>query len=132
MPLDSDLLARLVQPAAVGRTEADIQSDIKMLLLSAPDLIPSDDPGSKALNLEEQLADGTRRRIDVALGATVIEVKKKLTTREDASEYIAQLQGYVETRMQQTNSRYNGILSDGRTWWPVSYTHLTLPTTPYV
>lgn len=117
MPLDSDLLARLVQPADVGRTEADIQSDIKMLLLSAPDLLPSDDPGSKALKLEEQLADGTRRRIDVALGATVIEVKKKLTTREDASEYVAQLQGYVETRMQQTNSRYNGILSDGRTWW---------------
>lgn len=117
MLLDSDLFERLGQPAAVGRTEADIQSDIKMLLLSAPDLIPSDDPGTKALKLEEQLADGTRRRIDVALGSTVIEVKKKLTTYQDASDYIAQLQGYVETRMEQTNSRYNGILSDGRTWW---------------
>lgn len=117
MQLDSDLLVRLVGQASAVRTEADIQSDIKMLLLSAPDLLPSDESRSKSLQLEEQLGDGSRRRIDIALGATVIEVKKTLTTEAEASDYINQLRGYVHTRMEQTKSRYNGILSDGRSWW---------------
>lgn len=117
MQLDSDLMARLAKQPRAVRTEADIQSDIKMLLLSAPDLIPVEDSYNKSLQLEEQLGDGTRRRIDIALGATVIEVKKELTTEVEARDYIDQLRGYVETRMEQTNSRYNGILSDGRAWW---------------
>ena len=117
MQLDSDLVVRLSQQAPAVRTEADIQSDIKMLLLSAPDLLPSDGSSSKSLQLEEQLGDGSRRRIDIALGATVIEVKKTLTTEVEASDYINQLRGYVETRMEQTKSRYNGVLSDGRSWW---------------
>lgn len=117
MQLDSDLMVRLSQQAPAVRTEADIQSDIKMLLLSAPDLLPSDGSSSKSLQLEEQLGDGSRRRIDIALGATVIEVKKTLTTEAEASDYINQLRGYVETRMEQTKSRYNGILSDGCSWW---------------
>lgn len=117
MQLDSDLMARLAKQPGAVRTEADIQSDIKMLLLSAPDLIPVEDSYNKSLQLEEQLGDGTRRRIDIALGATVIEVKKDLTTEIEARDYIEQLRGYVETRMEQTNSRYNGILSDGRAWW---------------
>lgn len=111
MSIDEDLITRLRTPGAVGRTEADIQSDIKMLLLSAVDLKVD------ALNLEEQVDDGTRRRIDIAVGATVIETKKKLTTEADASGYIKQLKGYVEVRMNQTGARYNGILSDGQTWW---------------
>lgn len=117
MQLDSDLVVRLLRQATAVRTEADIQSDIKMLLLSAPDLLPSDGSSSKSLQLEEQLGDGSRRRIDIALGSTVIEVKKTLTTEAEASDYISQLRGYVETRMEQTKSRYNGILSDGRSWW---------------
>lgn len=117
MTIDSDLLSRLAAPGAPGRTESDIQSDIKMLLLSTTVLSSVEEALARTVNLEEQLGDGSRRRIDIALGATVIETKRRLTTREDASDYIAQLQGYVETRMQQTNSRYNGILSDGRTWW---------------
>lgn len=117
MAIDSDLLSRLASPGVVGRTESDIQSDIKMLLLSATDLSPVETALAGLVNLEEQLGDGSRRRIDISLGATVIETKRKLTTRDEASEHIDQLQGYVETRMQQTNSRYNGILSDGKTWW---------------
>lgn len=81
MQLDSDLLARLVGQASAVRTEADIQSDIKMLLLATPDLLPSDGSNSKSLQLEEQLGDGSRRRIDIALGATVIEVKKDFDNR---------------------------------------------------
>ncbi|WP_222104958.1 hypothetical protein [Corynebacterium anserum] len=67
--------------------------------------------------MEEQLADGSRRRIDIAAGATVIEVKKRLTNEQADAEYINQLAGYVHTRMQQDGSRYNGILTDGRNWW---------------
>ena len=111
MRIDEDLINRLRAPGAVGRTEADIQSDIKMLLLSAADLKVD------ASSLEEQIDDGSRRRIDIAVGASVIETKKKLTTLEDAATYIKQLQGYVETRMLQTGSRYNGILFDGQRWW---------------
>lgn len=117
MQLDSDLMKRLAKKSTAIRTEADIQSDIRMLLLSTPELIPSAEKASMALTLEEQVADGTRRRIDIALGSTVIEVKKTLTSEAEASKHISQLQGYVETRMEQTGSRYNGILSDGRTWW---------------
>ncbi|AKV58478.1 N-6 DNA methylase [Corynebacterium riegelii] len=117
MAIDSDLLYRLANPGTLGRTESDIQSDIKMLLLSATDLSPAETALASLVNLEEQLGDGSRRRIDIALGSTVIETKRILSTREEASDYINQLQGYVETRMNQTKSRYNGILSDGRTWW---------------
>ena len=115
MKLDSNLVNRLIAVDTPGRTEADIQSDINMLLQSAPGLLS--DLGEDAPRLEEQLQDGTRRRIDIAIGATVIEIKKKLTTVEDAREPIEQLQRYVETRMQQTGSRYNGIVSDGRHYW---------------
>lgn len=73
MQLDSDLMKRLAKKSTAIRTEADIQSDIRMLLLSTPELIPSAEKASMALTLEEQVADGTRRRIDIALGSTVIK-----------------------------------------------------------
>ncbi|MCT1922739.1 N-6 DNA methylase [Brevibacterium luteolum] len=102
------LFTRLADPSASARTEADIQSDIKDLLLNgAFDL---DTP-----RLEEQLADGTRRRIDIAVGATVIEVKKNLLVGA-LSDYEDQLDGYVRTRTKQQAGRYAGILTDGRRW----------------
>ena len=106
----ADVMTRLSKPSHVARTEADIQSDVKMLL--AGTRFDLDEP-----RLEEQLADGTKRRIDVAVGATVIEVKKRLDTEEAAQSYIEQLAGYVRTRMEQEQSRYNGILTDGKAWW---------------
>lgn len=110
MNSDDGVFDRLARPDATGRTEADIQSDVRMLLLGSRfDL--------DAPRLEEQLEDGTRRRIDVAVGATVIEVKKRLDTEDAARSYIAQLAGYVATRTEQERSRYNGILTDGRHWW---------------
>lgn len=103
-------MKRLSDPGATARTEADIQSDIKLLLTTGEFNV--DTP-----RLEEQVGDGSKRRIDIAAGATVIEVKKKLTTPEANVEHIAQLAGYVKTRMQQEQTRYNGILTDGRYWW---------------
>ncbi|WP_246958188.1 hypothetical protein [Brachybacterium sp. Marseille-Q7125] len=110
MDNDDKVFARLARPDATSRTEADIQSDVRMLLLGSRFNLD-------APRLEEQLEDGTRRRIDVAVGATVIEVKKRLDTEDAARGYIVQLAGYVATRTEQDQSRYNGILTDGRNWW---------------
>lgn len=110
MSVSVELFKRLASTAATARTEADIQSDIKALLIAG-------DFDLDAPRLEEQMGDGTRRRIDIAAGATVIEVKKKLTTEDADADYIDQLHGYVRTRMAQDGSRYNGILTDGRSWW---------------
>lgn len=103
------LFTRLAAPTAAGRTEADIQSDVKMLLLGEE--FDLDVP-----KLEEQIGDGTRRRIDVAIGATVIEVKKSIAESTALPDYVEQLRGYVDRRREQTGSRYNGILTDGRFW----------------
>lgn len=107
---NAEVFGRLARPDATGRTEADIQSDVKMLLLGTRFNL-------EVPRLEEQLEDGTRRRIDIAIGATVIEVKKRLDTQEAVQGYITQLSGYVSTRTFQERSRYNGILTDGRNWW---------------
>lgn len=93
------------------RTEADVQSDIKELLLQ-PQFGLGDQQAPK---LEVQTEDGTRRRIDILTGATVIEVKKDLNAavRKEAEP---QLSSYIQSRIETTGGRYNGILSDGRTW----------------
>jgi hypothetical protein len=105
-----ELFERLSMPKLSGRTEADIQSDVRMLLLT--DVFDLDAP-----RLEEQVGDGTRRRIDIAVGATVIEVKKSLDVEALIHGYEEQLAGYVQQRVEQHGSRYNGILTDGRKWW---------------
>lgn len=94
-----------------ARTEADVQSDIKELLLLP--IFNLDD--QQMPKLEVQTEDSTRRRIDILTGATVIEVKKDLTTivRRTAEP---QLAGYIENRINLTGGRYNGILTDGRIW----------------
>lgn len=93
------------------RTEADVQSDIKELLLW-PQFGLDEQHGPK---LEVQTDDNTRRRIDILAGATVIEVKKDLTAaiRKTAEP---QLRGYIDNRIELTGGRYNGVLTDGRTW----------------
>lgn len=74
--LDNQLFKRLSAPATPARTEADIQSDIKTLLMFG-------DFDRDEARLEEQIGDGTRRRIDIAISVTVIEAKRTLST-EDA------------------------------------------------
>ena len=106
-----DLFARLAGTTPGARTEADIQSDIKTLLVDPTS-------GFDLPQLEVPTEDGTRRRIDIALGATVIEVKRSLTQDEGTlADYAAQLRGYVENRTDVIGGRYNGILTDGRAWW---------------
>ena len=95
------------------RTEAEIQADVRQFILDAPFELEEED--LSVVQLESQLGD--RRRIDVEVGATVIEVKRDLRSdrvRRDAEE---QLAGYVDMRAQQTGLRYVDILTDGTGWY---------------
>jgi hypothetical protein len=96
-----------------GRTEADIQADVRDFLLGAPLDLDGDD--LTTVSLEAKIGGGGR--IDVEAGNTVFEVKKTLaphsTAIEDARQ---QLGGYVRARTDELEQRYVGILTDGRTW----------------
>lgn len=94
--------------------QADIRSFIleAKLNLHAEQLAMDPDP----VSLESQLGDGTKRRIDIEAGTTVIEVKRNLaqgTVLADAEE---QLGGYVRHRVNSTGARYLGVLTDGAQW----------------
>lgn len=104
------LVARLAQRG--GRhAEANIQADIRQFLLAAPlDLEPGD-----IAELEAQVGEG--QRIDVEIGATVIEVKRDLRKGRVREDACMQLAGYVEKRQRDTGSRYVGILTDGADWF---------------
>ena len=94
------------------RTEAEIQADVRQFILDAPFNLEDDD--LSIVHLESPLGD--RRRIDVEVGATVIEVKRDLQPERIRREAEEQLAGYVAMRAEQTRLRYVGILTDGTGW----------------
>lgn len=102
---------RLVNAAGATRSEATIQSDVRMLLLD-PHLGLVED----SLDVELETPVGDRKRIDVEVGCTVIEVKRSLATSTAIATATAQLCGYVQTRASELGQRYVGILTDGRLW----------------
>lgn len=106
-----EIIRRLINRDA-PRTEAEVQADIRSLLLSAPLQLHEGD--LENVLLESPLGD--RRRIDVEVGSAVIEVKRDLRRGRTTEEARLQLAGYVETRAGQTGRRYVGILSDGAEW----------------
>lgn len=93
------------------RTEAEIQADVRQFILEAPFQLEEQD---LSVHLEAQVGDG--RRIDVEVGATVIEVKRDLRSPRIQKEAENQLAGYLEMRREQTRLRYVGVLTDGTTW----------------
>lgn len=107
----AEIVQRLVSTDP-SRTEADIQSDIKSLLLDDSLNLEPD----QVVHLEQQTGDGTRRRLDVAVGHCVIEVKKSLASATVLKDAVEQLTGYVRTRVEEHERRYVGVLSDGREW----------------
>jgi SAM-dependent methyltransferase len=113
MPAPSVDLVELVRRLADRRrprSEADIQTDVRTLLLYG-----GLDLKDHAVALESPVTGG--RRIDVEIGFTVIEVKKDLTVgrvKEDAEE---QLTGYVRARSSVFQERYVGVLTDGSGWY---------------
>ena len=102
-------VARLVRRDA-PRTEADVQADVRQFLLTGDFSLAED----QVVALEAQV--GNRRRIDVEVGATVIEVKKDLRVGNVLAEAVKQLEGYVIERQQTRGGRYVGVLTDGTEW----------------
>ena len=107
----NEIFARLVVRDA-GRTEAEIQADVRQFILSAP--FELEDGDLQDITLESPLGD--RRRIDIEAGSTVIEVKRDLRKEKIKKEAEQQLGGYVDYRMTQTGLRYVGVLTDGTEW----------------
>lgn len=110
----NEIINRAVQRLATRgiHTEADIQSEIQTLLAGGELNLTAD----QAPKLEEQTADGTRRRIDIAICHCVIEVKKDLRNAAVRADGQEQLKGYLKTRQAQYGRRFVGILTDGVTW----------------
>jgi hypothetical protein len=108
------LVADLADRGRAGRTEADVQSGVKALLLAAPFSLDDGDILDRTITLEAQA--GQRRRIDVEVGATVIEVKKDLRVGNVRSDAVDQLSGYVRQRSEVVDQRYVGVLTDGAEW----------------
>lgn len=108
------LVADFADRRRPGRTEADVQSSIKVLLLAAPFNLDEADLADQAVLLEAQAGAG--RRIDVEMGATVIEVKKDLRVGNVATAAVEQLAGYVRQREATVAHRYVGLLTDGADW----------------
>lgn len=114
-----DLVARIARRDP-SRSEATLQADIRSLILTAGLNLTGDqvvDVGVSGVDLEAQVADGTKRRIDIETGATVIEVKRDLTVGTVLDEARVQLGGYVHQRVARTGARYLGVLTDGATWY---------------
>ena len=115
MPLPASDLRQLVTRLAdrkVGRTEANVQSDLHMLLAAGP-LDLGDD---KVQDIVLESPAGQRRRIDVETGFTVFEVKRDLRTGKVRQDAVIQLTGYVASRAEAMQQRYVGVLTDGAEW----------------
>jgi SAM-dependent methyltransferase len=92
------------------RTEAMVQADVRRLLIEAPLGLDED----QVVVLEAPVEG--RRRIDVEVGYTVIEVKKDLRPGRVLADAEVQLAGYVQTRTLELGQRYVGVLTDGAEW----------------
>lgn len=115
--MESGVLNTLVRRIAdrdAPRTEDDLQSDVRALLLWGG--LNLDDGDLDVIKLESQLGDGTRRRIDIEVGFAVIETKKSLKDQAKITEAAEQLACYVGKRSEQVARRYVGILTDGALW----------------
>lgn len=89
-----------------------MQSDVRLLLLAAG--LNLRDENLEDVNLESPV--GGRRRIDVEVGGTVIEVKRDLRVGNVRSDAVEQLADYVRDRVATLGSRYVGVLTDGAEW----------------
>lgn len=110
----ADIVARLARSSA-NISEATIQSDVRSLILASRLNLTETDV-AEPVSLESQVGDGTRKRIDIEVSTTVIEVKKNLDAGQTLKDAEEQLAEYVHRRVRQTGARFYGILTDGRQW----------------
>ena len=91
-----------------GRSEADIQAMVRDVLVYG-----GFDLGDEAVALESPAED--RRRLDVSVGAVIIECKRDLRARAQLSRAEAQLGEYLAAKAA-AGGRYAGVLTDGAMW----------------
>lgn len=104
---------RVIERKAV-RAEATLQADIRQFLMDADLNLGEQDLLIPVL--EAQVGDGTGHRIDIEMGATVVEVKKDISRPKIRKDAIEQLAKYVRARTEQRERRHVGILTDGADW----------------
>jgi hypothetical protein len=107
VPGVTDIVERLA--LSPDQAEANPQADIRALLFEAD--LGLDEAESPLL----ELPTPSGRRIDVQIGATVIEVKRRIAANR-LQEWEEQLAGYVRERQSESGQRWSGILTDGREW----------------
>jgi len=112
VPETIQTIAGRLAAGSVGRTEADIQSDVRKFLLDAP----LDLQGADLMDVLLEAQAGGGRRIDVEAGTAAIEVKKSLSSPTVLDQARLQLAGYVHARTEELGQRYVGVLTDGRRW----------------
>jgi hypothetical protein len=92
-----------------GRTEADIQADVRDVLLYG-----GFELGDENVRLESPAPD--QRRIDVEVGALVIECKRDLRSTRILADAEVQLTRYLADRQNANLGSYVGVLTDGIAW----------------
>lgn len=105
-----DLTDTLRQLAArnPGRTEADVQATVRDILLHG-----GFDLEDAVVRLEAPAEN--RRRVDVTVGALIIECKKTLRSHSALTDAEAQLGAYLAGKAA-AGQRYVGVLTDGAVW----------------
>ncbi len=103
------LLRRLAD--RTRRNEAMVQADVRQLLLTGGLGL---DESHLSAALPSQTED--RRRIDIAIGNTAIEVHKDLRDRTVLYNAMQSLYTYLAARSQRVGERYVGVLTDGVDW----------------
>ena len=114
MSPESNSVASRLAARPRGISEATIQADVRQFILSAQLNLTSD--AVITVDLESPLGDGTRRRIDIEAGYTVIEIKRDLDQGNVRALAETQLGGYLKQRSEEMGARALGVLTDGRTW----------------
>jgi SAM-dependent methyltransferase len=109
MPFHLDQCLERLASRNPGRTEADIQADVRDVLLYG-----GFELGDENVRLESPAPD--QRRIDVEVGALVVECKRDLRPSRILENAEVQLGGYLADRQSANHSSYVGVLTDGITW----------------
>lgn len=104
-----DLVSSIVDRDST-RSEADLQSQISEFLRRGQFGLDQ-----TSVKLESPAPD--KKRIDIEIGQTVIEVKKDLRSPKIRTAAISQLEDYVLKRAEYLESNYIGILTDGVEWY---------------
>jgi len=105
-----DALLRRLTDRRHARDDATIQADLRQLLLVG-------DLGLQEQDLGAEIGSGEgRQRIDIAAGATTIEVRSDLHDTAAMHAVVRRLADQVTARSEQTAHRYAAVITNGAEW----------------